>query len=173
MNLEELKHQTVLYGIYKNGKFKEKCRYSWRQFGNPLWIGAQMAHVYKLGRFPQDITMGALFEALKSKYVYTYEKIAIAITCDRIIIFKKDMLAIATALEKFDKANNGAGFLTQIGSALRELSKNNKCVAAAFDVSSEMPQWKDYRLPETPDDTYMDIRDAIGWQAEVIPLFLT
>ncbi len=171
MNIEELDYKTVLYGIYKNGKFKEKCRYSWRQFANPLWVGAQMAQLYRLGEFPSNNTMSMLFEALKSKYVFTYEKIAIAITCDRVVIFRKDMLAIATALEKFDKTNNGAGFLTQIASGLRELSKNGKCLAAAFDVSHQAPQWQGYRLPENPDNTYIDIRDAIGWESETIPPF--
>lgn len=169
MKIED--YQTVLYGIFKSGKFKEKCRYSWRQFGNPAWVSASVAKVYNLGDITKSETMARLTLAIKSEYIFTYEKLALALMCDGTIVFKEDMESVAGALRSFEDKYKGAGFLLQLASGIDELRKNKKCQALALDISHTVPQWEDYKLPENPDNTYVNIREVLGWTSDKLPLF--
>lgn len=173
MNLEDLEDRTVLYGIYKGGRFKEKCRYAWRQYGNPAWVSASIAKTYNLGDITTPETMARLTLALNSTYIFTYEKITLATTGDGVVVFRPDMCSVASALEAFEHTYKGSGFLLQIASGIKELYKSKKCNALAFDMSHKMPQWKDYRLPENPDNSYINIRQAIHWTNKHLPMFIS
>ena len=167
----EFNQNLQLYGIFRNRKFRLKSEYAWRDNNNPWWVWDCLNRTYELTKTNDlEEMIPKLKNMVTSSFVATYERITLAMTFDRVVVFKNDMRSVAGALREFDRFYNG-NFLTAISKGILELYKNNKCQAFAFNLSDVENQWKDYCLPEVKDGSYLTVQEILSWSDKPLPLF--